>query len=576
MRKLVLVLFLLLVNFNTSAQPLLFISEVDGQADIYLARDDNSVQRLTNSKDYELMAAANNEGTRIVFSASPWREGKFDKPQIYLTDFQGKFIRQITDNKKINLSPSFAPDSNNIVFNAIDQNNNSDIFIIDGQGGNLRRMTASPAYEANPSWKINGASVLYQEVSQEQSRIMKMDAGGSNELEKIEPGFAFSPAWGQNGERFVYGLALAGSTKTDLVVADAEGNTVSRLTAKDEIRSHPQLSRDGKQVAFEQNKGNRSGIFISDLTGTKVREVGDAKNHNFSPFWVNLPRLGSPPILSLIINDDAGNILKIDKDNLPEKIVSLSPAVTEIIFALGENKRLKAVTLRANYPAAAKLIPQAGSYNNPDWDKIKLIEPTYVFLSGSLQEKYLAKIKELGFQSVIFKPSNIEEVYSAFIRISYLLTGESKKGDNLAAQVKKDLAIIRKIVEGVKAKKLVYLEINPPPHLYSVGKRSFMNDLMERAGVINVFAARDESYPRLASEDVVSANPEVILIDHPLQFKAGLKKRPGWEKIQAVQDDKVYDAQDFDTLIMDRPGPRVAEAVKIIARLVYPELFRGQ
>ena len=574
------ILFLLFVTFASWSfgQRILFVSEVAGQADLYLSEEDgSSLKRITNTPDYELSASVSPDGRRIAFAASPLKEGKFQRPQIFFADINGNVISQITHDKKSNFSPSFSPDAQKIAFSSRDDDQDSDIYIIDIDGKNLKQMTSSPMSEANPAWGVGGATLLYQAGQEGQSKVMKMGVKGIAGFETLETGNSFSPDWGPQAKTFVYALQLSGSPGVDLLVSDSEGKTIKRIASENIIRSHPHLSRDGQKVVYEQNNVERSGVYVSDLEGNNVVQIGIAENHNFAPVWVGSvfkKNKKSPSnSSSQVINDDLGSVIKINPDKLPQKVVSLSPAITEIIFALGGNERLKGVTLRANYPAEAKLIPQVGSFGAPDWEKIKQIAPQYVFLSSSLQEKFVSQIKSLGAVPVLFKPKNIEETFHSFNKISLILTGEDKKAVAVITPIRKRLAAVEAILRNVEQPRRVYLEVNGPKNLYTVGKNSFMHDLMTKAGVVNVFGDREEGYPKLTDEEVFTANPDVIIIDHPLQFKKGVGKRPGWSRIEAVKEGRVYDGQDFDTLILDRPGPRIAEAVEIIARLTYSELF---
>ena len=100
-----------------------------------------------------------------------------------------------------------------------------------------------------------------------------------------------------------------------------------------------------------------------------------------------------------------------------------------------------------------------------------------------------------------------------------------------------------------------------------------MGDIIRIAGGRNVFEEGPGPYNKLASEDVVRADPDVMLIDHPFQYKVGVMKRPGWAGLSAVRNAKVYDGSDFDLVLLNRASPRVAQSLWEIARLLHPEVF---
>jgi iron complex transport system substrate-binding protein len=115
--------------------------------------------------------------------------------------------------------------------------------------------------------------------------------------------------------------------------------------------------------------------------------------------------------------------------------------------------------------------------------------------------------------------------------------------------------------------------VDGPEKLYAVGSGSFMDDVVRLAGGRNVFAGRQSPYFPLEPAEVISADPDVILVDYPFQYKVGVTKRPGWDSIAAVRTHRVYDGTDYDIILFNRPGPRIARALREIARLLHPRVF---
>jgi len=109
--------------------------------------------------------------------------------------------------------------------------------------------------------------------------------------------------------------------------------------------------------------------------------------------------------------------------------------------------------------------------------------------------------------------------------------------------------------------------------LYTVGPGSFLNDLITLAGGTNIAAGAKSAYPTISTEEVIKADPDVIVLDDAAFGTTvdSIAKRPGWSALAAVKNGRVYP---LDPNLMSRPGPRIAEAAQVLAQLIHPELFR--
>lgn len=261
----------------------------------------------------------------------------------------------------------------------------------------------------------------------------------------------------------------------------------------------------------------------------------------------------------------------------PPRIVSLAPSITEIIYAIGAEDRLIGVSRQCDYPVAAKLLPKMGDFNRPDMEKVAAASPDLVLLAEYVRPGDIESLKTAGIKSVVLSSADIADTIST-IREVGRITGREKEGDILARDLEDGVRGITSALEKISPedRPLVYIEVDGPARLYAVGPGSFMGDVIRLAGGRNAFENGPGPYFQLTSEEVVRADPDVILIDHPFQYKVGVSERPGWDGIKAVRSGRVYDGTDFDIILLNRPGPRIVKSLEEIARLLHPGVFNDR
>jgi len=150
--------------------------------------------------------------------------------------------------------------------------------------------------------------------------------------------------------------------------------------------------------------------------------------------------------------------------------------------------------------------------------------------------------------------------------------GIEDKGEKLNEDIKAKIAEVQAKVKDVKEPKNIYLEIGPKPDIYTAGSGTFQQEILNAANVKNVFADV-QSWAKVSEEDVIAKNPEVILttVGYVENSVGEILARDGWNSITAIQNKAVYY---IDTDISNRPGPRIGEAVELVAKAAYPELFK--
>lgn len=246
---------------------------------------------------------------------------------------------------------------------------------------------------------------------------------------------------------------------------------------------------------------------------------------------------------------------KQQSDTSEFKVVSLSPAMTEIIFALNAQNHLVGVTTYCTYPEEAQSITKVGDFSNPSLERIVGLKPDLVIVTTPEQNRIKQQLEQLDIQTLASEPRTVQDVYTEILEIGGQLHATEK-----AESIVQNMKTIIKPVEG--SKKRVYIELSPRP-LVTIGNTTFLNELVELAGGANIFAEHEKAYPVVAQETVIQRDPEIIIILHPEPFGT----RVGWQNIAAVQNSQVFTNLDQDHLM--RPGPRLVYGYKALLDILH-------
>lgn len=242
------------------------------------------------------------------------------------------------------------------------------------------------------------------------------------------------------------------------------------------------------------------------------------------------------------------------------RAVSLSPAVTEIIFALNCENYLVGNTIYCDYPEKAKKIYKVGDMINPSIEKIIKLKPTIVFLTYPLQKNIDEKLKALNISTFNSSPKSLKEIFEEIIKIGEIFN-KKERAEKLVDSLKEELNKIKKFKNRLK----IYIEINANPPI-TIGKNSFLNDLLETIGLENIFNDKTADYPVVKQEEIILKNPDYIIILHPQGKAKDISSRFGYEKIKAVKLGKIIDNLNPDYFL--RNSPRIIEGAKILTDLL--------
>jgi iron complex transport system substrate-binding protein len=262
---------------------------------------------------------------------------------------------------------------------------------------------------------------------------------------------------------------------------------------------------------------------------------------------------------ALQILDDRG--ITVSFAQPPQRIVSLLPSLTESICALDQCQRLVGVDRYSNYPAAVRQLPVLGGGLDPNIEGIVALKPDVVVLATSSRGGL--RLESLGIQVVALEPKSHADVQRVLHKLGLLLAVPDEAG---AARVWRIIdASVSAAAQSLSPKARsarVYFEVNRGP--YAAGESSFIGETLARLGVRNVVPASLGPFPRLNPEFVVRANPDVIMIGN--RSMQAMVPYPGWSSMRAVREQRicVFGTDEADVLV--RPGPRMAEAARIMAR----------
>lgn len=263
--------------------------------------------------------------------------------------------------------------------------------------------------------------------------------------------------------------------------------------------------------------------------------------------------------------DDAGR--KVQVKSNPTKIVSLAPSNTELLFALGLGDRVVGVTTFDDYPAEATAKAKVGGFSDVDKEKVVALAPDIVFASNIHVGKVVPELEKLGLTVVVIDPQTVDDIGARLETIGKL-TGKVEEAKALRAQLDKRIADTAAKANNAGKPPRVFWMLGDG--LFTAGPGSFVNDLIGKAGGINIAGDAKTQWPELSMEAVVQANPEVIVIPGPDGQKLAdkLKADPAWRSIDAVKNGRFVLIADQN--IVMRPGPRIADGLDAVAQALHP------
>lgn len=270
------------------------------------------------------------------------------------------------------------------------------------------------------------------------------------------------------------------------------------------------------------------------------------------------------------VRDEVGRLITVNKE--PQRIISTAPNVTEILFALGLGDKVVGVTTFCNYPEEAKSKEKIGTFQSPNIEKILSLKPDLIVATGGVQRQFVERMEKMGIPVYVSYPHDLNEVLKSIYRIG-VITGAEKKAKELLFDLKFRIAKVTSKVSKAKSKPKVFFELWHEP-LMSAGPGSFIDDLIKKAGGINIAQDAKTAYPIFSLEQLIKEDPDVIIgAESSMGGKpvVAVTNRPGWDALRAVKNQRIFTINDD---IIFRAGPRLIIALELIAKYLHPELFK--
>jgi len=256
------------------------------------------------------------------------------------------------------------------------------------------------------------------------------------------------------------------------------------------------------------------------------------------------------------ITDDRGRVLTWDEP--PRRIVSLLPSLTESVCALGACDRLVGVDRHSNWPAQVERLPRLGGGLDPVIELVVAQKPDVVLMATS--SRAAQRLESLGLRVVAIEPFSHADVQRMLQRLAQML------GTDAAAPlwqgIEAELGAAARSLPAAARGQRVYFEINAAP--YAAGEASFIGETLTRIGLRNVVPRELGPFPRINPEWVVRADPDLVIVAN--SQTAPLARRPGWQSMRALREQRVCVLSAAEADMLSRAGPRLAEAARVIAR----------
>ena len=265
----------------------------------------------------------------------------------------------------------------------------------------------------------------------------------------------------------------------------------------------------------------------------------------------------------LVVKDCRGKPITIPLE--PKRIISIAPSNTEILYALGLEKQIVGVTKYCDYPTAAKKKPKVGD-RTTSVETIISLGPDLVLAHGTLNDQAIRAMEEHGIKVVAVDPKTIEQVVKDIVLIGRI-TNREKEAAEVADRISSAKSLVKGKTAAIKVKPKVLVAVQADP-LWAAGPRTFVHEMIGIAAGINLAADAKPGFRQFSAEAAVWRDPDVIIgttRGDKQVFTKGL-----WKGTTAARTGRVYEA-DPDLLV--RPGPRLADGILAVAKLIHPDIF---
>lgn len=305
------------------------------------------------------------------------------------------------------------------------------------------------------------------------------------------------------------------------------------------------------------------GVMVGCGTATKEESASNSKE----------TKQATTQTFPVTLTDGSGEEVTIKEE--PKRIVSVIPSNTEIAFALGLGDKMVGVSDYDTYPKETKDIEKVGGLDI-NAEKVVSLKPDLVLAHATKMSNQggVEQLREMGVTVLVVNDAkNFAKVYDSIEMVGQA-TGKNEAASKMVADMQAKVKEIQEKAQSVTAdeRKKVFIEVSPLPEIYTPGKDTFMDEMLQIINAENV-AGELDGWAKMDEESIVAANPDVIITTHGYRTKdanSQVLKRSGWENVSAIKNKQVFSV---NSDLVDHPGPRLVEGVEELGKAIYPEVF---
>lgn len=283
----------------------------------------------------------------------------------------------------------------------------------------------------------------------------------------------------------------------------------------------------------------------------------------------------APTSEPIVLTDALGNEIRLSAP--AQRIISLAPSNTELLFAVGAGKQIVARDDFSNYPEEAGSLPSiGGSTGKLNLEEIAKLQPDLVLGSPLTAADVVESLKTITPNVFIVpNPTKLDGLYTNLTTVA-TLTGKTAETEKLVTDMRARAKTVQDKIAGAAAKPLVFYELDAtdPAKPWTAGSGTFIDMLISLAGGQNLGGSLQGEYAQISQEELIVQNPEIIILGDSLYggiTPESVAARPGWESIAAVKNGKTLI---FNDDLVSRPGPRMIDGLEELAKIIHPELFQ--
>ncbi|HJS20930.1 MAG TPA: cobalamin-binding protein [Anaerolineales bacterium] len=280
----------------------------------------------------------------------------------------------------------------------------------------------------------------------------------------------------------------------------------------------------------------------------------------------------TPTAAALTFTDGLGREVKLDGP--AQRVVSLAPSITEVLFAVGAGSQIVGRDELSDYPAEAQSVASIGStFDVLNVEAILALEPDLVIAAEINTPEQVKALEDAGITVYYAKnPTTFDGLYE-LVSTMGTLTGHEEEAGTLAESLAARVKAVEEATANVAEKPTVFYEIDgtDPAKPWTTGPGTFMDMLISMAGGVNIGGVLSDPYAQISAEELIRQNPDVIILgDTPYGITIeSVGERAGWSDLTAVQEGSIFP---FDDNLASRPGPRLVDGLEELLKILHPEL----